>query len=107
MISAEFNVILNNGGTPRKGASALHAEAVANTATAPKVHGINSGEKIGDCNLSRKRARETKIRYASFTLRVFMSGKDCSGWSGCRVELAPTKKCCLCMVHGTTVRSWD
>jgi len=52
MISAEFNVILNNGGTPRKGASALHAEAVANTATAPKVHGINSGEKIGDCNLS-------------------------------------------------------
>ena len=34
MIFAGRNGILNNGGTPRKGASALHAEAIANTATA-------------------------------------------------------------------------
>src|SRR3972149_1025566 len=33
MIFAGLNGILNDGGTPRKGASALHAEAIANTAT--------------------------------------------------------------------------
>src|SRR3989304_10434356 len=36
MIFAEHNGILNNGGTPRKGGSALHAEAVASTATATR-----------------------------------------------------------------------
>ena len=39
MIFAGRNGILNNGGTPRKGASALHAEAVANTATAFRLMG--------------------------------------------------------------------
>ena len=58
MIFAEHNGILNNGGTPRKGASALHAEAVANTATATRfMDSIRA--KIGDCGLSRKRARGT------------------------------------------------
>jgi len=56
MIFAEHNGILNNGGTPRKGASALHAEAVANTATATRfMDSIRA--KIGDCDISRKRER--------------------------------------------------
>ena len=57
MIFAGRNGILNNGGTPRKGASALHTEAIANTATAFRFMDSIQAKKIGDCGLSRKRAR--------------------------------------------------
>ena len=64
MIFAGRNGILNNGGTPRKGASALHTEAIANTATAFRFMDSIRAKKIGDCGLSR-RARGTMSRYAS------------------------------------------
>jgi len=73
MIFAGRNGILNNGGTPRKGASALHTtcRGYHEHCNCIQVHGLNSGEKIGDCGLSQ-RERGTKPRFASFTLKAIL-----------------------------------
>jgi len=58
MIFAGRNGILNNGGTPRKGASALHTETIANTATAFRFMDSIRAKKlatvISPCGLSHK-----------------------------------------------------
>ena len=64
MIFAGLNGILNNGGTPRKGASALHAEAIANTATVFRFMNSIRVKKIGDCGLSRRESG-----FSPFSLR--------------------------------------